>query len=331
MIQKILKARNIGDMLRYLLGPIDSSGRTRPRVEIIDSVFAGRDEWELSREISAIVARRPTLKRNIFHSTLRLSPRDRQVSDPEWSRICRRYVGELGFDTFLVVSHFDHVHILAPRVRLDTSVVPDNHDFARGEKIVRQAEVDFGLERVRPSHLLLPEVDYLQMRTLSTIDEAKFEIKDVEPPIYVVQRAILEALQDEPSTALREFEQALSRRGIKLVRRLSPRDSRLQLAFIFDGRTYGPRKLGGQFSAEGLSKLGLKFLPNAPLENTVPQGDGKSENALLNVKETAVLLPLAHQQQPADPLFIENLGAEEPAPDADVPDESPNVAMPRPF
>ncbi|MCM0018752.1 MAG: hypothetical protein NBV67_02045 [Tagaea sp.] len=259
MIQKILKARGIGDMLRYLLGSVDSSGRRRPRAEIIDSVFAGRNEWELTREISAIVARRPTVKRNMFHSTLRLSPKDRHVSDQEWSRLCRRYIGELGFDTFLVVSHGDHVHILCPRIRLDGSVVPDGHDFARGEKIVRLIEIDFELQRVRPSHLLEPEASREHVRAPTAAAIQKLERFGEQSDVMLVQEAILEILGEDNEVWIDDFECALAKKHIRVIKRRSRVDVLPQLAFVYADRTFGPRALGGKFTARNLLSAGLNF------------------------------------------------------------------------
>jgi hypothetical protein len=279
MIQKILKARNIWDMLRYLLGSIDSSGRTRPRVEIIDSAFAGRDEWELSREISAIVGRRPTVKRNMFHSTLRLSPTDRHVSDQEWSRLCRRYIGELGFDTFLVVSHGDHVHILCPRIRLDGSVVPDGHDFARGEKIVRLIEIDFELQRVRPSHLLEPEASREHVRAPTAAAIQKLERFGEQSDVMLVQEAILEILDEDNEVWIDDFERALAEKQIRVIKRPSRNDALPQVAFVFEGKTFGPRALGGKFTARNLLAAGLNFDPRPIAGPTmaVPEGGASAE------------------------------------------------------
>ena len=279
MIQKILKARNIGDMLRYLLGPVDSSGRRRPRAEIIDTVFAGRNEWELTREISAIVGRRPTLKRNMFHSTLRLSPKDRLLSDQEWSRICRRYVGELGFDTFLVVSHLDHVHILGPRVRLDATVVSDTHDFVRGEKIIRLIEIDFELQRVRPSHLLEPDASREHVRAPTAAAMQKLKKYGEQSDVMLVQEAILEILDEDNEVWIDDFERALAEKHIRVVKRRSRNDTLPQLAFVYADRTFGPRVLGEKFTVRNLLGAGLSFerRPVAIPTMAVPKPDAEKE------------------------------------------------------
>jgi hypothetical protein len=304
MIQKILKARSIADMLRYLLGPMDSAGRTRPRVEIIDSVFAGKSQREIAQEMRAIVRQRPKLQRNMFHSTLRLSPRDRGLSDETWRKLSRKYVEALGFDSHLTINHDDHVHILCPRIRINGSVVPDSHDYARGEAIVRTVEVEFGLERVNPSHLLDPSARAGHIRPPSPAERRERELTGLPAPTELIQSAILELLDKNERSSIDELSAGLKAREIEVVTRPSNQPDIPQVAFRFNGRLYGPRKLGGMFTAANLAKVGLSFRPKAigtkPEAKGLPMPVKPSSNAIDQIEQ-----PITPLDDPREEDFVE--------------------------
>jgi hypothetical protein len=311
MIQKILKARSIPDMLRYLMGPIDSAGRIRPRVEVVDSAFAGSNQREIAREMRAIVRRRPKLQRNMFHATLRKSPRDRKLLDTEWRQIGRSYAGELGFDTHLTICHGDHVHVLCPRIRIDASVVPDSHDYMRGEAIVRAVEVEFGLELVDPSHLLNPLARTGHIRPPSPAERREQERTGLPAPTEVIQSAILELLDENESPSIDELSAGLKAQEIEVVTRPSNKPDLPQISFRFNGRLYGPRKLGGMFTAANLSAVGLTFGP-------------KVTNAKPEAK---------HSPPPAKPApkAISEVAPTITPPDAPPEEDSVEPTLPRPY
>lgn len=348
MIQKILKARSVSDMLRYLIGPYDSKGRLRPHNELLPAIFAGRVEREIAREFAALVGQRPTLRRNMFHSTLRKSPRDREILDEEWSDIAKSYALGLGFDAFLPISHGDHVHILGSRVRIDGSVVSDSHDFVRGEKLVREIEVAHGLEHVAPSHLLDISESQHHLRPPSRADLALQEKTGAVIPMEYVQMQILEVLNLHSSIGLDDFRDRLARRGIQVLTRSSVKRQLPQIAFVHASKTFGPRKLGGMFSAENLSRHGLR-LSDDPTPALVPvpgviapmaghdAGRPEKSTAIEKVAplqqdhgRTAPLVAPPHISETFDqaPDFAEP----EPAPSEPGQDEDePDVSLPTPF
>lgn len=330
MIQKIIKARSVADTLAYVLSSRDSAGRLRPRVDIVETSFAGRDQFEIAREFSAICGLRPNLKRGVWHSVLRLAPDDRPLSDDEWRLIVRRYAETLGFEDLVAICHGDHVHLVCPRVRSDGTVVTESFDYLRGEKVVRQIEIDFELVRIQPSHLCSPEIDYTEMKSPYAVDYSKSDKNHVIQPVYVVQQAVLEALRDQLDVGLEEFEQHLSRRKVKLIRRASRRDGRIQLAFVFDGKTYGPRALGGLFSAEGLSRVGLNLMPPTALEVTVAAHSTTSELAFQSAEKT-VNNRVVQELEAQDSAVSEAQEFEVQAPDQDFKDESFETSSFRPF
>lgn len=348
MIQKILKARSASDALRYLLRPNDSKGRVRPHIELLPSIFAGQAEIELAREFGAILGLRPTLKRNVFHSTLRKSPRDREILDEEWSRIAEEYACGLGFDVFQPISHGDHVHILASRVRLDGSVVNDSHDFARGERLVREIEVAHRFEHVVPSHLLKSSEYQDHLRPPSRADLALQQKTGTVIPMEYVQMQILEVLNLHLSIGLDDFRDRLARRGIQVLTRSSLKRELPQIAFVFGQKTFGPKKLGGMFSLENLSRHGLRIsdrpkldqLPVQDVDDPAAGYDPTSPENATAIEKVAPLQPDHGRTAPwvAPPHISEtfdqapDFAEPEPAPSEPGQDEDePDVSLPTPF
>lgn len=161
MIGKLVKGAGFRGVAEYLLsGKTPTSGR---RGSVIGGNMAGRTPRELAREFGALRKMRPTLGKAVFHASLSLSPRDRNLSDSEFADLGEQYLAGMGFaeSPFVIVRHNDtdhqHIHLLASRIAATTGkVVTDKHDFKRSEDIIRKLETAFGLAAVAPSTTTTP-------------------------------------------------------------------------------------------------------------------------------------------------------------------------------
>lgn len=98
---------------------------------------------------------------NVWHCSLSLRAGDKAVTDEEWGQIARDFVSEMGFTedsgkapcSWVAVNHGlskngnAHIHIAVELVRRDGTKASTHNDFSRAQKIARELEVKYGLER----------------------------------------------------------------------------------------------------------------------------------------------------------------------------------------
>ncbi|MCH2232207.1 MAG: relaxase/mobilization nuclease domain-containing protein, partial [Crocinitomicaceae bacterium] len=103
------------------------------------------------------------VQRVVYHATLSVPEEDKdKLNDDQWGDVGRRFLEKMNFCSdfedmevaqvpYIIVRHHDkdhdHIHIVAGRVRSDGTCVSDSWDYRRGEKAVRELEVEFGLSQ----------------------------------------------------------------------------------------------------------------------------------------------------------------------------------------
>jgi hypothetical protein len=104
-IGNLSKGRDGAGLLRYVLRERASSGHVRSRRDIICSTMGSEPE-QIIHHLAAFAALRPTLSINIIHNSIRLSPNDRTLSDPEWRDMAIFWSTGMGIDGYLTVLGF---------------------------------------------------------------------------------------------------------------------------------------------------------------------------------------------------------------------------------
>lgn len=123
---------------------------------LLETNLAGRSVNLLSKEFNSIAKLRPNLSKCVYHVSLNL-PSSENIADVVFAELAQEYLLGMGFDDnqYLIYRHFDcdhhHIHIVANRVRFDGKVVSDSQDFKRSERVVRQLEIEYGLEQLLSS------------------------------------------------------------------------------------------------------------------------------------------------------------------------------------
>ena len=75
----------------------------------------------------------------------------------QWQEIADTYIEKMGFQNspYVVVQHRwskkNHIHILASRVDFDGQVVSEWESKRRAEIVMREVEIKYDLEQVKPS------------------------------------------------------------------------------------------------------------------------------------------------------------------------------------
>ena len=156
MIQKVINGKGFRGVLDYLF---HGTKKTSPyRGNLIASNMAGKTPRQLAKEFGTLRKMRPTLGKAVAHISISLSPEDRHLTDIEFSAVAETYLDQMGFDDcpFVVIRHDDtpnyqHIHIVASRIKTSGECVSDSHQYRRGEAVMRLLEQQFALKPVKPS------------------------------------------------------------------------------------------------------------------------------------------------------------------------------------
>src|SRR5690554_5983652 len=143
----------------------------KERAELLATNFISLEKSVIKKEVDLVASLSPRLKKNTYHTSLNFAQGE-SVSNEKMLEIAREYMEGMGFDDnpYFIFRHHDsnhpHCHILALRTKFDGSTVSDSNNYKRSEKIVRQLEKKYGLQRAEASEraiLRAPDKDELEM------------------------------------------------------------------------------------------------------------------------------------------------------------------------
>ncbi|MEA5574798.1 relaxase/mobilization nuclease domain-containing protein, partial [Calothrix sp. UHCC 0171] len=299
VIANQLKNRSFRSTLDYVL--------EKEEAEIIDSNMGGYNSRQLAKEFSAARRMRPNFQRACGHIILSIPHRDashpqgeyhEHLDDEKYAELAQRWLKGMEFlgdglhkSQYVIARHHDtnheHIHIIASRIRMDGSVVPDSWDYRRSEVIVRQLEKEFGLEPVPCSNeqvarkvqeiweidttvgdtperrLLLDdtpvEISYRDRRAQTKKQRHHFSGK---PPVtQLLADAIDAATQDKPTVT--ELITRLQQQDITVHPSFSTQGKfKEAVAYSMDGVKVAGWKLGKAYSFPGLlQRRGVDYQP----------------------------------------------------------------------
>ena len=285
MIQNIAKGSGARGLAEYLLQERDHAGVKRERIVIMEgSTIQGQTPRDIAHEFAALRGLRPTLSNAIAHVSLRPDPKnDRRLSDIEMSAMAVEYAQAMGFDTYFIVRHDDHVHIEASRIRLDGTVVSDSKDFERGERIVRLLEIKYGLTKVAESHLLNPDASRTHRKALTMAQISMME-KGNTPPSQIIADLIDAKLAEGGCTVV-ELCSRLEEMGVNVRPNLASTGKLNGLAYELNGITVTSNALGRGYTFGNLVKKGLNYEQSRDFEELRSLRDRRAR-AGLGVVET---------------------------------------------
>ncbi len=263
MIGKLIKGKGAHGLCAYLMGHKDHNGDERPRADVIGGTLAGRNASELTRELGQLHDLRPALGVHVAHVSLRVPADERALSDSDWTAIGEQWAQGMGFEAYAIISHGDHIHIAASRVRLDGGVVSDAQDWKRSEALIRAIEREHGLHQVEASHLLEPERATTH-RKAPTMERIALAEKGGRVAAEVV--ADLVAMQlDRGTVSASDFVRRLETAGVTVIPNLASTGKLSGFAYEMDGERVTASAMGRGFTLANLTKRGLTYEPNRDL------------------------------------------------------------------
>lgn len=257
-IGKLTKGSDAGGLMAYLTQDNDQAGELRDRAEIIGGTVLGDTAKAAADELSDLKALRPSLEKNMAHMSIRLHEDDRDMSDAEWLEAADMWATGMGFESYAVVSHGDHIHIAASRIKIDGSVVSDSHDWRRSEQLVRDIEERFDLIRVESSHLLDwdKSADHRKGPTLAEIAMAERG----EVPIKArLQDRLDELVNQEGGITASDFVKKLTSYGVDVRPNVASTGRLNGFSYGYGGVSWTAKELGRGFSLKNMIERGLNY------------------------------------------------------------------------
>ncbi|WP_416242470.1 relaxase/mobilization nuclease domain-containing protein [Anabaena cylindrica] len=259
---------------------------------MIDSNMGGNTPIQLAKEFGAARRFRPNLQRACAHVILSIPHRDvshnrgeyhEHLEDEQYTEIAQhwlkamKFLGEeLNQSQYVVARHHDtnheHIHIIASRIRMNGSVVPDSWDYRRSEVILRQLEKEYGLEAVSCSSERVAQTVQKESGFETTISDRHAQTQKQkhhssnQPPITQLLADIIdEATKDQPTVT--QLIQRLQQQGVVVHPQFSTGGLfKEAIAFEMNGIKIGGYKLGSAYSFPGLQKKrGVSYNPERDL------------------------------------------------------------------
>ncbi len=261
----------------------------KEEAEIIDSNMGGYNSRQLAKEFSAARRMRPKFQRACGHIILSIPHRDashpqgeyhEHLDDEKYAEIAQHWLKGMEFlgdglhkSQYVIARHHDtnheHIHIIASRIRMDGSVVPDSWDYRRSEVVVRQLEKEFGLEQVPCSNEQVAQKVREMWEIDTTVgDNRRAQTKKQrhhfsgKPPVtQLLADAIDAATKDKPTVT--ELIARLQQQDITVHPSFSTQGKfKDAIAYSMDGVKVAGWKLGKAYSFPGLlDKRGVDYKP----------------------------------------------------------------------
>jgi len=302
-MQKISRGTGYRGVLEYLLE--DERG------QVIGGNLSSGDARAMAREMGAVRALRPDIKRPVWHNSLRL-PAGERIDTERWREIADDYMTRMGFAVDhprAYVMHDDddgqHIHIVASRVSLGGKVYLGQNENLASTRHIAALEREHELQITKGSDL---EKERATMK--------KGEIERAlrtgeEPPRQRLQRLLDAAVADAPSVV--ELAERLESEGVSVRANLASTGTFNGFSFELAGVPFKGSDLGKGYSWKGLQAKGVTYeqvRDRESLERFRPTANAvaHSDRGAAAVRETArdaVALDrgddqLASQQSPAD-------------------------------
>jgi hypothetical protein len=272
LIPKIFKHGNFLPTLKYVLEKEGAS--------IIGTNMNSATPNELAREFSLAKRSNPEFKNACAHIILSIPNRSSEhangeyhehLNDLQYSTVGQRFLEDMEYlgeglhkSQYVMGRHTDreheHIHIIASRIKMDATVVPDSWDYRKAEVAARKLEEEFGLEPTPCSNekvvQKLQEIGIIAsvsptLRKPQTIKQLKHT--SGKPPIVeLIADAVDEAAVDKPT-----FTQLVSRlkeKNIIVHPKLDNQDKILGIAYEMNDVKIAGYRIGKGYSFPGLQK-----------------------------------------------------------------------------
>lgn len=264
MKARVGRGRGAAGLMRYLLDEgKKATGLKRP--EIVGGSLTGTKAAELTRELTAIRAVRPDIKKHLWHCSLALPPGERLTAQ-QWDVVAADFMHEMGFTdqhARIVIRHndteHDHIHIVASRIGLDGSVWLGQWEVPKAIEATQALEKRHGLMITKglydDEHKRRP-ADRAQ-KSLTPAEINRAVRTGEEPPRQRLQRLVDAAAEGAPTVV--EFAERLTLAGVSVRANVASTGRMNGFSFEVEGIPFKGSDLGKQYTWKGLQDRGITY------------------------------------------------------------------------
>lgn len=151
MVAKISHGSNLYGALSYNQEKVDEGlGRVLATHLVIEPADGAFNASACMQDFERLMLSHITTKKPVIHVSLNPHPEDK-LTDEQLAEIGQKYMERLGYGNqpYIIFKHEDidrqHIHIVSTRVRSDGTLVPDNFEKDRSNKIRRDLEQEYNL------------------------------------------------------------------------------------------------------------------------------------------------------------------------------------------
>lgn len=151
MVAKISHGSNLYGALSYNQEKVDEGlGRVLATNLVIEPADGAFNATACMQDFERFMPSHITTRQPVIHVSLNPHPDDK-LTDEQLTEIGQKYMERLGYGSqpYMIFKHEDidrqHIHIVSTRVRPDGSLVPDNFEKDRSNKIRRELEQEYNL------------------------------------------------------------------------------------------------------------------------------------------------------------------------------------------
>lgn len=264
MKARVGRGRGAAGLMRYLMDEGQkATGLKNP--EIVGGTLTGTRAAQLTRELTAVRALRPDVKRHLWHTSLALPPGEK-LSTEKWDTIARDFMQEMQFpeDTaWTAIRHqdtdHDHIHIVACRISLSGGVWLGQWEVPRAIEATQTLEKRHGLTITKglydDEHKRRPAD---QTKKKASPAEENRAIRTGEGVPRLRLQALVEAAAQGQPTAL-QFAERLELAGVSVRANLASTGRLNGFSFEIDGVAMKGSDLGKAFTWKGLQAQGVSY------------------------------------------------------------------------
>lgn len=250
MKAKVVRGKGFRGALDYVFDVgAKASGKKRP--EIVAGTVAGRTPAAMAREFGATRRLKKNIKKPVWHCSLSL-PEGERLSKEQWAAVAADYMRIMGFsDSHLwtAVRHndtdYDHIHIIASRIGLDSSVWLGQLDVKTAIKATQALERKHGLT-------LTAAVGEPTAKTLSHNELNRAARTGEKPAKLQLQELLDAAATDRPTVT--EFIERLQVAGVGVTANIANTGKVNGLSFALGDMAYKGSQLGKKYGWNQLIK-----------------------------------------------------------------------------
>jgi hypothetical protein len=263
MIGNQTKGKSFRGLLEYLSNREESS--------LIGGNMFGRNARELAREFRLSRQLNPEALKVVHHVSLSLSPGE-QLDNDTWCEIAEKYMVAMGYTSnqYAIYRHsdrdHDHIHICASRISLDDGkITSDSWEYVRSEKIIRQLELEYGLQQTISSKEKLNRAPSVGQQRRVEREQLEYEqgLRNTAPQQPIKTQLI--ELIDRTTVDFPTMPQLIERLqllDVEVRHGLTRKGKSKGISYSWNDQKFSGTSLGPAYTFPGLQKhLGVDYQP----------------------------------------------------------------------